>query len=1060
MRPILIEMQNFGPYQHEVVDFSFFSEVPLFLISGKTGAGKTTLFDAMCFALYGATSGGLRQGKEMRSNFADPATPTKVVFVFEHQDKKYRIERLPEQWLMKKRSSELKKQSAKVSLVQLDKDEQEEREWTKQKEVTQKIEDLLHLNVNQFCQIVLLPQGQFRRFLNANSNEREAVLRKLFQTEKYGQFADRIKEKKKQFEKELAVVQQSLDFMFERIHWEDALKEKVTDDGSIAEKLAFIEEQQKSYEHQLVVLQKELEQMEEEKQSVANILREKQQLLDCYRDLEQLKKQKQALEESAEDINEIQQEIEQLRYLQGIKKDWDFYLDSEKEYAELQTECQVLAEELTKSLQKQERLAVQKAQLEEEAESFERKKQEVQKLKQILPLFQESHEKEQFAAESEKEIMMLSEQQMDSERQQKSLLKQLEPLEKQIEQLPMTRIEQQKLTQQINQRMLAVESLESWLESVRIYQGKKSELESLQQQISQLTEQELEQQKSLARAKHEFAKAQILYLQQDLLEGEPCPVCGSLDHPLVHVKDDQTDVNVGELETAVAFAEQQLVEVREQLVRAKEKRIHLQKEITQSEQDWTKGSIKLAEQLGLERAKLSVSLDEAEDRLTTQQEKQAQWIEQQQQTLNHLQAAAQEAEKAQEKLIQLQENLHEWKQRSEQLISNIQTVKEQQLQVKAQITQLRKQADLVLKDVMAEDEVEQQVQLLEQAISSWEKLRAEAQQELSAINEKVTVRQAILKQKNNHLEKQQVRVKQLQHALLASLKKAPQQIDRDELENWFERLDELSELEENVRLYRLQWETVQQQEQQVLEKINQRDFPELTLEEEKLSVLEQRINKKIQEKSQLEQLYQQNKQVMKEISSTYEQQKEQQDQLIEWIELSNVANGDGKESHISLERYVLQTYLDEVLLVANNRLLKLSQHRYRFELKEDDAKYKTQAGLELDIFDENVGSARSVNTLSGGESFIAALSLSLALAEVIQMQSGGVQIDAMFIDEGFGSLDDESLEMAMEALESIEKNGRMIGIISHVKELKERIPYQLQVISDGAGKSRIQMITI
>lgn len=161
------------------------------------------------------------------------------------------------------------------------------------------------------------------------------------------------------------------------------------------------------------------------------------------------------------------------------------------------------------------------------------------------------------------------------------------------------------------------------------------------------------------------------------------------------------------------------------------------------------------------------------------------------------------------------------------------------------------------------------------------------------------------------------------------------------------------------------------------------------------------------------------------------------------------------QKKISLERYVLRTYLEKVLVVANQRLALLTKNRYQFELNQATGSYKNQTGLEINVYDDNSGSSRSAHTLSGGESFIAALALALSLAEVIQEESGGVLIEALFIDEGFGSLDEEALEMAMEALETIENEGRMIGIISHVSELKAQIPQQLQIKTNGNGQSHV-----
>ena len=199
----------------------------------------------------------------------------------------------------------------------------------------------------------------------------------------------------------------------------------------------------------------------------------------------------------------------------------------------------------------------------------------------------------------------------------------------------------------------------------------------------------------------------------------------------------------------------------------------------------------------------------------------------------------------------------------------------------------------------------------------------------------------------------------------------------------------------------------------------------------------------------------QNQQIIEEFSSIYQTSQKQLDELIELQQLAQTINGENPRK-TSLERYVLQVYLQEVLQVANSQLQRLTKNRYQFELAEEVGSYRGKTGLEINIYDDEAGMSRGAHTLSGGESFIAALSLALALAEVIQAQTGGVTIEALFIDEGFGSLDEEALEMAIEALETIESEGRMIGIISHVRELKERVVQQIRISTEGSGQSKVR----
>lgn len=276
-----------------------------------------------------------------------------------------------------------------------------------------------------------------------------------------------------------------------------------------------------------------------------------------------------------------------------------------------------------------------------------------------------------------------------------------------------------------------------------------------------------------------------------------------------------------------------------------------------------------------------------------------------------------------------------------------------------------------------------------------------------------------------------------------------------EIELLAEPLVDLSLLENAIAEYEQQLLVLKDRQKRLIETIKDQKKPELDQLQKRLTESEAEVQDYQQQYYANENHLQQQRELVEKIESLQEQSKEQLAELSQMIQLYQTMNGDNPQK-ISLERYVLQWYLAEVLQSANQQLNQLTKGRYRFELKQESGRSKGNTGLEINVYDDNAGATRSSHTLSGGESFIAALSLALGLAEVIQNQAGGVAIEALFIDEGFGSLDEEALEMAMEALEGIENAGRMIGIISHVRELKERIPQQIIVETSGTGRSSIR----
>ena len=267
-------------------------------------------------------------------------------------------------------------------------------------------------------------------------------------------------------------------------------------------------------------------------------------------------------------------------------------------------------------------------------------------------------------------------------------------------------------------------------------------------------------------------------------------------------------------------------------------------------------------------------------------------------------------------------------------------------------------------------------------------------------------------------------------------------------------MPQLESLEEAIKTYENKRHVLLSRQEELTKLIKNQEEPviePLLVEQERLmSELEEVRNKT----NILELTMKKNQEIVVKVKREIESKKEAQARLLELTELADILSGDGP-SKLSMERFVLQMYLKKILQRGNEKLVTLTNGRYRFEIKEEQGSSKKATGLEINIYDDNVGAIRSVNTLSGGESFIAALSLALSLAEIIQEEAGGIKIDAMFIDEGFGSLDEDALEMAIRALENIEGEARIIGIISHVRELKERIPQQLQIISEN-GKSKVK----
>lgn len=1059
MQPLTLAMKNFGPYQNEVVDFSNFYHSSLFLISGKTGAGKTTLFDGMCFALYGVTSGGLRQGKEMRSNFADATESTVVTFTFTHQGLRYVISREPEQTLNKKRGEGTREQPAKATLTVFDGEGKELKQLIKQKEIQVFIEELLHLNAQQFCQIVLLPQGEFRRFLNANSNEKELVLRKLFTTDIYRKIAQEIKDKKKKFEQELSDDEASIHLQLKQLSWDDENQLQLKELSAVEDILVLLAKQQTDYQEGLARKQTKRSLHQHQQETLESKLQDQKNLLALFADHQQLVDAKKALDFELPQIERKTKERDRLRWVQkhqGLVVNLDERLADQKRLSQEILELATGQEELEQLLQQEtiahDRLASQK-------DTMASLKEEQGQLGQLLPLFKELEGLQVQLGKEESQQAKLALKHAEKVKINQDYQEQLKTQSLLLESRELIQMELHAL-EQIQQTVRSLEERTSLLITTQaeVLLNQQEQVKNQEDQIrAQKDANTLQESYQIEKSK--WAAIQIARLSLELLPGEACPVCGALEHPNPHQDQEWSKEQIQLAEETVETAERLWNKAQNQEVVLKQTGDFLSKEAKRLRELLQTQLTGLTDFLHnqVNQFPLSVEITELLS-ANLWSELLEKWLEirtNNQKKQLDLQHQLKELDELKLKQSTVETLLVENQKEQTELQETLEKLKQKTYQTQGQVTSYQKQIPEKWSNF---DEISQTEQKLSKQIADWESQLHEITQQLEETKRKILINQTKTKQ----CEKEQgilfEHVTKLQTELGRILKTYPETVTTEEVREWLKELDSLVLLEEELSEFQQKSEKIQIQLELLTEKIAGQVPPdiepltqELALAKEQLAALEKNI-------VQLETIWQQNLNIQEQVMKQRSKLKTQWEALGELNQLSEVVNGDGPYNKMSIERYVLQTYLEEVLRVANDRLMRLTQNRYSFELNQLSGSYKSQTGLEINVYDDNAGAVRSVNTLSGGESFIAALSLSLSLAEVVQSQAGGVQIDAMFIDEGFGSLDEDSLEMAIQALEMIEGQGRMIGIISHVKELKERIPQQLQVISKGTGQSTIRYV--
>ncbi len=1031
MLPKKIIMENFGPFLHEAVDFEQMSGTPLFLISGKTGAGKTTIFDAITFALYGDASGGVRSSNEIRSSFAEPTEETRVQFIFEHQGRQYSIERWPKQTLAKKNGKGETTKNQKVQLSVFNDLGQEVEACTKIDAVNEVIYQILHLQKEQFRQIVMLPQGEFRTFLNANSTEKEAVLRNLFGTSAYRGFTENLKFKKIAMEKSVSELTTRMNQLFQQVLCEQG--------DTYQESLNLANQYLTKEAQELLQSRTELEMQQTDYKMLQQQVQKAQELTTWLQQKDETFQELAELEEAKPIQEQRKQQLKQAKMLEKVRPIYEraqelaiFLKKYQEEIAENKFQLAALDQQFVAAKQ-------QTIVFEKEAGIWQEKKQALQKMEASLPLVkqqamlrQQATELEAKQADQQTQLMALN-QQLTALEQEQKILQAKQNDEKDWQN---RRYQELQFQQQLNQLEDLAEKI---IAQQEVEEEQQIHLAQLIEEKSQTSNQLMAVTGDYKKLKSQWAAAEIARLSLDLLPGEPCPVCGSKEHPEPASHEGIILDNLAELQS----------ELEKQEARIKQLELLHEQQTVRYE---------VAEQT-FEKTQT--------DRVVAQKDLAKKIKECHQQLMDYYQADLPSV------LDQLIVILAEKQTETDQMLAEI-TQANQQISVItekiASCLEEKKLFEMTLADITSEQQLLRgRISSIEEQTADWqlEELEQQIKETAQAIKEH---EEAVRRHQDsiNSLEQNQIRLQEQHQALTRQIQETTQNLSKQQ-KLVQEKMTEASITEEQLMMEKIDLEVLESaitdfdkhqgilndRYQRLVEQIDDRARPELEVLQASLAERETQVSQLQQQYYARESQLQQQREIIKTIEELHGQSKKQLDELGQMVQLYQTMNGDNPQK-ISLERYVLQWYLTEVLQSANQQLNQLTKGRYRFELNQETGRSKGNTGLEINVYDDNAGATRSSHTLSGGESFIAALSLALGLAEVIQSQSGGVAIEALFIDEGFGSLDEEALEMAMEALEGIENAGRMIGIISHVRELKERIPQQIIVETSGTGRSSIR----
>ncbi|WP_295729135.1 SMC family ATPase [uncultured Limosilactobacillus sp.] len=1022
MQPLKLHLKYFGPYQDQLIDFQKLTGTPVFLVSGNTGSGKTTIFDAMCYALFGQTTDEQdRDASALRSDFAPVDQETSVIFTFCHQGQTYEITRKPKQELQG-RGNKIVEHGTKVSLI-YPLESAEPKEINKIGPANQFIEQLLNMTRAQFKQIVLLPQGKFRQFLESSSSDKEDLLRDLFNTRFYEQWAQLLKN-------QLADLRDTYKETLAKL---TVIKSGVTDvdeNLSTAAWLTAVAEKIHQRQAHLEEISREITTKQQDVEKINDRVNREQTLLNAFREQRQVEQKLHDLQHQATDIQKVREQVDQLNWYQRHQEKYFHYQTLQQDVKHLQNQQTELQEQLQEFEKAQERLKSLVQHLQNEEPKIEQLQDAANRLKGQLPQYSQIAK---FKQEIHKQTQRVNDQQTAVEQQQEVMDKSKRRLQEITIELGKSRdLSQQQLV--IAKRGHQLESATNLMDDVQLHvdqqQRLANQIKTLQATINDGQKPILQAQTEYERLKDAHARSEIARLAQDLKPGTPCPVCGSTSHPhLAALAAEQKVIT----DDVVEKARQNLEQLRQEQT-AQQSRLR----------EWQEQELQIKTDQQLQLSRLNDELNVKTDNLNeiklviTNMKKELVLDE------DHIAKRQQLEQQLSSEQGQLQDQQAIDAKKAERLQS---TLKQQEVK----LAELKASYQTTLRGLQQEFDNEKmarrQLENWQEQITDFQKRQRDCQERQLTNQERLKTTQQSLNELEQSLSQKTSQLKEQHQSLKTILSEYSPTLDWSFWDWAMEQIDALPEMQQQVQRYQAEQTRLESELQRLNNQVDQQTLPKIEKSKQRLAQaqhelaeIQQQSGKVISELSAIQKLYQQ-------VRKLNEQQSKQITHVQNMQTVSDVMNGN-TANKLSLERYVLQSYLAEVLRVANERLVKLTNGRYAFKLSDAEAKGNGTkwSGLEINVYDDNAGQERSVRTLSGGESFIASLALALGLGEVIQERSGGIQVETLFIDEGFGSLDQEALNQAMNALQTIH-GYKMIGIISHVTELENQIPNQLRVIS-------------
>lgn len=1012
MRPLRLTLQAFGPFAgREVIDFSHAMDAGVFGIYGKTGAGKTSLFDGIAFALFGESAGNERKAADMISDYKRIETLTEVELVFDLGDRRYVVHRIPDQMRKAKRGDRETSQKHEAYLfdatgLSLDEISSDNRGAViaekKVSTVDTEVSRLLGYDAAQFRQIVLLPQGEFRKILTASSDERSTILRRLFDVSVYEALTLRLREQATEVRRNIETKrsERSTILVHEGCESEEALAERIAEGTAT----------QTAFETEIATLQTALERHQK-------ALTQGETLDTRFSQLGQTQSELANLNADAPRIAGIQQRLHKASSARGVLPVEEAFRKAQRALKDVETR---LSEADKTHAQATDAHRVAKTRLQQEMDKEPLRLTKANQIAELTQFLNQLNDANLLKAPADIAQTSLDE----AVRTKDAAAKAHQTAETLLAKLKGDRqaaaehlVETQKTETEYNR-------LEQETAKAKTYEGAVADRDTI---LKSVTEATLEHQKAaqnrqaalqrLEQAEAELSEIQAIHLAHNLKSGEPCPVCGSVEHPKLATgdrtsagRDDQFDSAKLSLDAAIQVEQKSSLKLTSETTRLEEREAALAK-LSKASRPYNE----LIDQLNrcnghLEALRSNSQFENLEHRIANGEEKTAQ----RQRHLDEMRSHLADAQ-------------------SGHAVATSQYAKA----LDAIPEELRPEGLITVR----KSELSQELNALEaahkQAIEL-ERARSEAAASINA-ERKTLVREQTRQQNScqEDLESYEVALSKV------SMTNAEFQMVKPDVAS-------IAAFEAEIQEHQQKQATTADRIKRLSSEIGDAKRPDLNAMKDTVGAARQTLGQKTREAaahaSSLKRLLDTAAKLQK-LSATISAMEERFAPLGELAELVHGNN----TFKISLTNFAIAAMLDEIFNAANQRLLPMTDGRFELHREEERTGGAGKRGLDIMVFDGNSQKSKPTRALSGGESFQASLALALGLSDVVQQTTGGIKLDTIFIDEGFGSLDSDALETALDTLRSLQGDKRAVGVISHLDQVKQQITVGFDVHQTANG---------